>query len=71
LLGIQLAIKSSDVTPVVDKGVATVGKFEAITELKKFGNRYLGFGHFIRHVNTSMLGTISRCNGACLSYKDK
>jgi catalase len=36
LPGIQLAINSSDTKPVVDKGVVTVGKFEAISELKKF-----------------------------------
>jgi len=38
LPGIQLALKPSDTSPVVDKGVVTVGKFEASNELKaKFG----------------------------------
>lgn len=36
LPGVGLAIKPSDTTPVVDKGVVTVAKFEAITELTKF-----------------------------------
>jgi catalase len=34
LPGIQLALKPADTTPVVDKGVVTVGKFETSNELK-------------------------------------
>jgi catalase len=34
LPGIQLALKPSDTTPVCDKGVVTVGKFDAVGELK-------------------------------------
>jgi catalase len=38
LPGIQLALKPSDTSAVVDKGVVTVGKFEALHESKaKFG----------------------------------
>jgi catalase len=34
LPGIQLALKPSDTTPVCDKGVVTVGKFDGVGELK-------------------------------------